>query len=493
LYEIGILIAQSPSLKQSLVVLLRAMQQHMRIVRGTVSLYDRNSGSLYLHESFGWTEEQKPPVVYRLGEGATAPVVESGKAMALPGVAGEPEDAQLSLLCAPIVLRQKILGTITVERACESDFLPDFDVKLIGVIAAMMAQTVEIYLLENVDRLSLINENRRLHHAVNAKFHPANIIGKSKGMREVYVRVERAARTKSAILILGESGTGKQLVANAIHSSDPSRNGPLVQVNCPALPESILESELFGQERTASTGSADFRKGRFEEANGGTIFLDEVGELPSSTQAKILRALKEKTLVRVGGDHPVKVDVRVIAATTRNLAQMVEEGEFREDLFRRLNVFPIAIPPLRDRACDIVALADHFVERYSKETGKEIKRISTPALNMMMGHHWPGNVRELENVIERAIIQAEDGVIHGYNLPPSLQPPVASATAPKGDLDQRLAVIEYEMIVDALKAHGGNMTEAARALGLTRRILGLRMQKYGASYKDYRVPGGKQA
>jgi Nif-specific regulatory protein len=266
-------------------------------------------------------------------------------------------------------------------------------------------------------------------------------------------------------------------------------DGPLVQFNCAALPESIVESELFGHEKGSFTGATNFRKGRFEEANGGTIFLDEIGELPLSTQAKILRVLQERTFERIGGNHPVKVNIRVVAATNKNLAEMVEKGQFREDLFYRLNVFPITVPPLRERGSDIIALADHFVEYYSAETGKNIKRISTPALNMMMSYHWPGNVRELRNVIERATILAEDDVIHGYNLPPSLQTPVLDGAVQKGGLDAKLSAIEYEMIIDALKTYGGKMTEAARELGLTRRMLGLRMKKYGISYKDYRLAG----
>ena len=210
-------------------------------------------------------------------------------------------------------------------------------------------------------------------------------------------------------------------------------------------------------------------------------------------QVKILRVLQEKTFERVGGNRPIKVDIRIVAATNRDLAGMVEKGEFREDLFYRLHVFPITIPPLRERGSDIIALADHFVQRSSTETGKDIRRISTPALNMMMSYHWPGNVRELENVIERATILAEDGVIHGYDLPPSLQTPILSGTVQKGGLDARLGVIEFEMIIDALKTHGGNMTEAARELGLTRRILGLRMKKYDINYREYRLAGNKRA
>jgi Nif-specific regulatory protein len=502
LYEMSSLITESADLSHTLNILLQTMEQHMDVVCGAVSLYDRNSGSIYIHESFGLTEEEESRGIYRFGEGITGQVVESGKAMVIPRVGDEPaflsrtrnrnaEDNQLSFLCVPIVRGHKVLGTISAERTYDNDALLNLDVKLISVIAAMMAQTVEIYLLENVDRVSLLNENRRLQNALKERFHPANIIGNSKGMREVYKLIEKVARTRTTILILGESGVGKELVANAIHYSGISPEGPLVQFNCAALPESIIESELFGHEKGSFTGATNFRKGRFEEADGGTIFLDEIGELPLAMQAKILRVLQEKTFERVGGNRPVKVDIRIVAATNRNLAEMVEKGEFREDLYYRLNVFPITIPPLRERGSDIIALADYFVEHYSTETGKDIKRISTPALNMMMSYHWPGNVRELENVVERATILAEDGVIHGYNLPPSLQTPVLSGTVEKGGLDARLGVIEFEMIIDALKTHGGNMTEAARELGLTRRILGLRMKKYEINYRQYRLAGNK--
>jgi Nif-specific regulatory protein len=203
-------------------------------------------------------------------------------------------------------------------------------------------------------------------------------------------------------------------------------------------------------------------------------------------QAKLLRVLQEKTFERVGGNVPISVDIRILAATNRDLVEMVTKGTFREDLYYRLNVFPITIPPLRERGNDVVALADHFVSKFSREMGVDIQRISTPAINMLLSYHWPGNVRELENVVERAIILAEDGVIHGYNLPPSLQTPVVSESSVLGSLDAKLNAIEYEMIVDALKASHGNTTEAAIQLGLTRRILGLRLSKYKLNHKDFR-------
>ncbi len=305
-------------------------------------------------------------------------------------------------------------------------------------------------------------------------------------MQEVYELVHKVAATKATVLILGESGVGKELVANAIHYQSPNADGPLVKFNCAALPENIVESELFGHEKGAFTGAATMRKGRFEQADGGTIFLDEVGELSLPIQAKLLRVLQERAFERVGGNRPVKVGLRIIAATNRDLPDMVAKGTFREDLYYRLNVFPITVPPLRERGSDVILLADYFAARYSAEGGKEVKRISTPALNMLMAYHWPGNVRELENVMERSVILSDDAVIHGYNLPPSLQTSAETGTAFGCSLEAKIHAVEYEMIVETLKTHNGNMTEAAKELGLTRRILGLRMEKHDISYKTFR-------
>jgi len=261
-------------------------------------------------------------------------------------------------------------------------------------------------------------------------------------MQDVYELIHKVAGTKATVLILGESGVGKELVANAIHYNGLTSDGPFIKFNCAALPENIVESELFGHEKGSFTGAVAMRKGRFEMADGGSIFLDEIGELSLPMQAKLLRVLQEKTFERVGGMRPVKVDLRIIAATNRNLLDMVEKGTFREDLYYRLNVFPITIPPLRERGSDVILLADHFVMAYANETGKDVKRISTPALNMLMAYHWPGNVRELENVIERSVILSEDGVIHGYNLPPSLQTSTETGTTFGCGLEAKLQAVE---------------------------------------------------
>ena len=500
LYQISRIIASSENLASSLALILKVMKRRLRATRGMVTLYDRTTETIFIHESFGFTEEEKSRGVYSLGEGVTGKVVETGEAMVVDLGAdpdyldrtgahsgGRPKNT--SFFCVPILHAGKVLGTIGAERVYRNSSLLQQDVELLATVASMVSPAVELYLLENSDAVKLHNENRRLKNELKQKFKPGNIIGNSKPMQEVYELIHKVAATKATVLALGESGVGKELVANAIHYNSALANGPFIKFNCAALPESIVESELFGHEKGAFTGAAALRKGRFELADGGTIFLDEVGELSLPMQAKLLRVLQEKTFERVGGAKPIKVDLRIIAATNRDLTEMVAKGSFREDLFYRLNVFPITIPPLRDRGSDVILLADHFVAVNAKESGHEVKRISTPALNMLMAYHWPGNVRELENVIERSVILSDDGVIHGYNLPPSLQTSTETGTSFGCGLEAKLKAVEYEMIVEAMKTHHGNMTEAAKDLGLTRRILGLRMERYQISYKTYRRAG----
>lgn len=498
LYQMSRVIAESADLSHTLMILQQIMERDMSIICGMISLYHQKTGGILLHESFGLTEDEAAKGVYALGEGITGKVVETGKAVMLPKISEEPGflhrtrdlkyglDQELSFICVPITRGRKVLGTISAERIYDSNKLLEQDVELLSTFAAIIAPTVELYLMEHVDRPRLELENRRLNDALKQKFKPSNIIGNSKAMLEVYEHIRKITATKTTVLVLGESGVGKELVASAIHYNSPLADGPFIKFNCAALPENIIESELFGHEKGSFTGASSFRTGRFEDANGGTIFLDEVGELSLAIQAKLLRVLQERSFERVGGNRSVKVEIRIIAATNRDLAEMVAKGQFREDLYYRLNVFPVTIPPLRDRGSDIITIADHFVEKFSRETGKAVKRISTPALNMLMSYHWPGNVRELENVIERAVILTEDEVIHGYNLPPSLQTSVLTGTVNKGGLEAKLASVEYEMLVEALKTNNGNTTEAARELGITRRILGLRMTQYNLNYKNFR-------
>jgi len=484
-------------LERILEVVLEMLKNHMGMVRGMVNLYEANTGRIFIHRSIGLTEEEEARGVYSLGEGVTGKVVETGKAIVVPKIAEEPEfldrtgshtrlvDGNLSFLCVPISRGKKLLGTIGAERIYESHRLLEQDVELLTTIAGMIAPAMELHLMEAEEK-GRSGEEQRQQHAMKERFRPANIIGNSRVMRDVYRMIAKIAPSRATVLILGESGVGKELVASAIHYNSPVATGPFVQFNCAALPENLIESELFGHEKGSFTGASNFRKGRFEDADGGTIFLDEVGELSLSMQAKLLRVLQEKSFERVGGNKPVKVDIRILAATNRDLAAMVSAGTFRGDLYYRLYVVPVLIPPLRERGSDIVALADHFVAKYSVENGKDVKRISTPALDMLTSYHWPGNVRELENVLERSVLMADDEVIHGYNLPPSLQSAKITGTAYKGTLESKLNAVEYEMLVEALKNTKGNMTTAARELGLTKRMMGIRMSKFNIDYRNFR-------
>jgi Nif-specific regulatory protein len=313
------------------------------------------------------------------------------------------------------------------------------------------------------------------------------MIGNSDAMRSVYRHIEQVANSVTTVLIRGESGVGKELIARALHEQSPRKGRAFVKFNCAALPESIIESEMFGHEKGAFTGAIAMRKGRFELADGGTIFLDEIGDVTPATQVKLLRVLQEKEFERVGGHTPIKADVRILTATSRNLEEMIEQGKFRADLYYRLNVFPIYAPPLRDRKSDILLLADYFVEKYSKLNQRSVRRISTAAIDLLLSYHWPGNVRELENCIERSVLLCPDKSVEAHHLPPTLQKKDASEkSAAGGTLDTAVAALEYEMIVANLKGCDGNMAAAARKLGLTERQMGLRVKRLGIDFKRFR-------
>lgn len=308
------------------------------------------------------------------------------------------------------------------------------------------------------------------------------IIGESPQIKEVMDLVNRVAKSNATVLILGESGTGKELVANAIHYNSDRKNKPFVKVNCGALPENLLESELFGHEKGAFTGAISRKIGRFERAHGGSIFLDEIGEMSFSTQVKLLRVLQEKQIERVGSTEVIDVDVRIIAATNKDLKRLVEEGRFREDLYYRLNVIPIKIPPLRERKQDIPLLVKYFLQKYSLETGRRGMTISDSALDKLKTYSWPGNIRELQNVIERAVILSPGREITEDQLPPEIvkrdrQIELDEFKLPKNGVN--LNDLEKSLIKQALDMTNDNQTEAARLLGITRHTLIYRMEKYG--------------
>jgi two-component system NtrC family response regulator len=328
------------------------------------------------------------------------------------------------------------------------------------------------------DRYRIINENHELREALRERHRIEGIIGESGQMLDVLSLVRRVAPSEATVLIRGESGTGKELIAKAIHFASPRASGPLVKVNCASLPETLLESELFGHEKGAFTGAVTSRQGRFELANGGTLFLDEIGDLPLHLQAKLLRVLQEREYEKVGSSRPVKVDVRILAASHRPLEALIKAGELREDLYYRLNVVTILIPPLRERRSDLSLLIEHFLRRFAEKNGKTIRGVTHEARDILLRYDYPGNVRELENLIERAVVLTRDEVIGSGDLPLTVQDPEA-ADEQGTNLTVTVEALERRMIRDALARSRGVQTEAAELLGISERALRYKLIKYG--------------
>ncbi len=483
LYEISQKLDRSPDLDKIIQPVLASMAEEIGLIRGMVTLYNRQTEKIQVVASYGLTAKEQKRGEYLPGEGIIGSVFKSGTPSIVPKVKEEPKflnktgarknasDDSLAFICVPIRIENIPIGTISADRQYSDREKLDEDVKLLSIIGSMIAGAVKI-------RRKVDEEKDRIREELTIKFKPENLIGTSTAMMEVYDLINQVAKSDATVLIRGESGTGKELIAHAIHKNSLRSEKPFIKVNCAALPESIIESELFGHEKGAFTNAINKRIGRFELANSGTIFLDEIGDLSPSTQVKLLRVLQEKEFERVGGAKTISTNVRVIAATNRPLEKLMSGNLFREDLYYRLNVFPVHLPPLRDRRSDIMLLADYFTEKYSRTTGKQIKRISTPAIELLMSYHWPGNVRELENCIERAVLLSADGVIHGHHLPPSLQSAESTGTNLHETLEAAVSKLEKELILDALKSSKGNMAGAARTLGITERKMGLRISKY---------------
>ncbi|MFW6343107.1 MAG: sigma 54-interacting transcriptional regulator [Sediminispirochaetaceae bacterium] len=512
LFEISRTLDKSLDLDEAIVPVLKLLKEHLGLLHGTVTLLNRQTGLITVEAAHEVREDNRRRAVYSPGEGITGRVVQTGEAMIIPdihtsrdflnktGIHHDVEgDYPVSFVCVPIKTGKDIMGTLSADRVCGSkgpfederssgslDKSLEEDRRLLSIVASMIAQAVKLRRSIIEERNRLIDENSRLKHELEQRFKPKNIIGTSAAMQEVFYLLGQVAASEATVLIRGESGTGKELIAHAIHYNSPRAEGPFIKVNCSALPETVIESELFGHEKGAFTGAVQTRKGRFEVAHGGTIFLDEIGDLSLPMQVKILRVLQEREFERVGGNRTQRTNVRIVTATNRNLEEMIEGNDFREDLYYRLAVFPIHIPPLRERKSDITLLADHFAEKYSKKNNKQIYRISTPAIELLSIYHWPGNVRELENCIERAVLLSTDGVIHGHHLPPTLQSAESTGTSLRGGLNEELEKVEKELILDALKSSKGNAADAARSLGISERIIGLRIKKYGINPGRFR-------
>jgi Nif-specific regulatory protein len=499
LYRISQALAHQHNVSALLDEVLDIMETRMGLSRGTITLRSRDTDLFVIEAARGLTAAEKTRGQYKLGEGITGRVAQTGVPALVPDISRDKDylhrarprvhDA-VAFLCVPIVHRRQVIGTLSIDRPKADEAFLKRDLNFLKLVADLLAEGMARIRESTEEHQSLLAENRRLKEQLRDQYRPSNLVGNCSSMRQVYEQIAQVADSNATVLVRGESGTGKELVARAIHFSSSRRGSPLICVNCAALPENLIESELFGHEKGAFTGAIQQRRGRFEQANGGTLFLDEIGDIAPSVQIRLLRVLQEREFERVGGDRSIKVNVRIIAATSKNLEEAIKQGRFREDLYYRLNVFPIHLPPLRERRSDIMLLADHFVQKYNEIYGRNIKRISSAAIDMMMAYHWPGNVRELENCVERAVLTSGDDVMHGYSLPPSLQTAEQTNTAilPRqgASLEALVDSYEREIIIDALKKRRGNASAVARELQTTARIVNYKIRKLGVNPQDYR-------
>ena len=495
LAEISRLLDESGLLEEDVKPAIDLLGEFLGPCRVALSLYEPETERIVIYGTHGLSEEETAEGRYQIGEGITGQVYETGEPKLIPVVGEEraflgrtltrrAEDLEnFSFVCVPVKLETAVIGTLALLRHRAPRPSLENNLRLLTIIASLIGKAMDFRRLQRE-----VAEKERLQNALREKFRPGNIIGQSKKMMEVFEQIRQVSPSDATVLLLGESGVGKELVAHAIHYNSSRAKGPFIKVNCAALPESVIESELFGHEKGAFTGALYTRKGRFEQAHRGTLFLDEIGDFTPAIQVSLLRFLQEREIERVGGNQTIRLDVRVIAATNRDLEKRMEEGQFRQDLFYRLNVFPIRIPSLRERKDDIPLLVDHFI-RGDRNKGHDVRRISTAALNALMTYRWPGNVRELENFIERAVLVARNNVIRAGDLPPTLATAESSDTRSAGTLEVAMANLEREMISDALLTAHGNMAAAARELGITERIMGLRVTKYRINPKNYKTRG----
>jgi Nif-specific regulatory protein len=503
LYEISKLLGSSLELEQNLSAILRILNAFMGMRKGTILLYDALEHELSIRVAVGMTPEEIIRGRYHKGEGILGKVMLHGLPMVIPDIGAEPEfldrtrsrgdlAAQtVAFIAVPIKVGGATIGVLTVDRLFAERVSFEEDVRVLSIVASLIGQSVNLQQHVVREREGLLEQTRNLRQALHGRYRLESVVGQSERMREIYEAIHQVSQSRATVLLRGESGTGKELLARAIHHNSPRTGGPFIKINCAALPQTLLESELFGHEKGAFTGATATKKGRFELADNGTLFLDEIGDLPLELQAKLLRVLQERSFERVGGTQTVAVDVRIVAATHQDLEAALAAGKFREDLYYRLNVVPVVLPPLRERREDIPLLTEHFLAKYNRENNRKV-RITGRALQQMLDYDWPGNVRELENCIERLVIMSRRRLI----LPEDLLLPVdpdgdhaesvaahanarpKSASAPPASFLSSLRDTERHQILQALSQAEGVQVKAAAVLGITPRQLAYRLRRH---------------
>ena len=494
LLDVGQVLSSQLEMRQALLRTLEYLERDRGVVRGAVMMLNDQSGEIRIDVSLGFAGEARY-ARYRLGEGIAGRVVESGQPIVVPAMSREPlllhravpRRSDQTFICVPIAVDRRPVGALAVDLDDQKARDPEAAQRFFTVIASMIAQALKARKSIGESRRRLLEENRSLRLELQQRFGVAGIVGNSGAMRQAREQIARVAATDAPVLVRGEPGTGKELVAHAIHHGSPRARGPFVKARIGELPEGLVDSFLFGQEGPA--GIASRKHGRVELAEGGTLFLDDVGHLGPLAQAKLLRALQQRELERPGGGEPFRTNVRIVAATATDLEDRVAAGTFRKDLYDWLAFSPILLPPLRDRRSDVLLLVHQFLARYAQQQGKNIRRISTPAVDLLVDWHWPGNVRELEDAIEHAVAACDGEAIHRHHLPPSMQIAEASDDVCRSSLASAVEQFEKDLIVDAIKSSRGNVAGAARLLNTTERIVGYKTRKYRIDPREYRAQG----
>jgi Nif-specific regulatory protein len=522
LTEIGSILSSNLELRDAFARVMQLISDKLSMRRGTLVLLDESTGRLRIAAAVGLTQEEIERGKFALGEGVTGNVVATGRARCIPDVRSEPDflnktgrlnaensTSPISFVCVPIRIEGRVAGAVSVDKPYISGEQLLNDRSFLEIVAAFLGPAIHLNRVILRQKEELLAENAALRAQVRDRYRFENIIGDAPAMHEVFATVGQVANSRATVLLLGETGTGKEMIAKAIHYNSPRRDKPFVRVNCGAMTSTLLESELFGHVKGSFTGAIRDKMGRFEAADGGTIFLDEIGTLEPQLQVKLLRVLQEREFERVGDTQTVKVDARVIAATNLDLQEAVAKNEFREDLFYRLNVVSIYLPPLRNRREDIPRLIDHFLDKYNSVNERKLRRISREMLNVMLRYPWPGNVRELENCIERAVVLSRDEDFTEDLLPLNIrmfaqQRKQSGATETLESVVKRLSEqaisdyedregeiyqlvidqIEHSLIEKALNKCGGVKTKAADFLGINRNTLNKKVKELGIEAAD---------
>lgn len=505
IYEVSKELTSTLNLKKSLDSVMNILDKFIDMKYGTVVLSNPETRELSTFVALGINEEEKKLRTYRAGEGIIGKVFKAGSPMIIPDIRDEPslrdqikldnENLNFSYICVPIKTSEKVIGTLGVAFYQEKvSFSMDGGVRILSMVASLIGQAVELSYMVEKEKQKLILEKISLSQQLKAKHSLENVIGQGDGMKDIFETVYRVAATTATVFLRGESGTGKELIARAIHYNSNRAQKPFLKINCTALPETLLESELFGHEKGSFTGAIHERRGRFELADGGTIFLDEIGDIPISTQMKLLRVLQERNFERLGSSKTISIDVRLIAATNQDLEKAMMKGSFREDLYYRLNVIPIFLPPLRERKEDIPILVEHFLQRFNKENNRTIK-ISDEVMDLMLQYPWPGNVRQLENCIERLVIMADRDRVNAEDLPFEIrihskqvhndlqEDEINRDASSYFSLTKTVKDMEKERIINALQKCGWVKSRAATLLGISPRQVDYRINKYGIEIK----------